>query len=64
MDIDCIPFRQTGYFSDLISDYIEGKENLKPFYNRFPKLENFKDQMAENRTIFRKKTGPFCMMRY
>ena len=55
MDIDCIPFRQTGYFSDLISDYIEGKENLKPFYNRFPKLENFKDQMAEKSDNFPKE---------
>ncbi|MCP4974863.1 MAG: bacillithiol biosynthesis cysteine-adding enzyme BshC [Maribacter sp.] len=59
MDIDCLTFKQTGYFSDLICDYIDEKENLKPFYNRFPKIENFKDQIEEklanypegNRTI-------------
>jgi len=47
MDIDCLPFKQTGYFSDLICDYIDNKESLKPFYNRFPKIENFKDQIEE-----------------
>ncbi|MFD0933404.1 bacillithiol biosynthesis cysteine-adding enzyme BshC [Psychroflexus salinarum] len=44
---DCLPFRSTGYFSDLISDYIEEKQNLKPFYNRFPSIDNFKDQIEE-----------------
>ncbi len=47
MDIDCLPFKQTGYFSDLICDYIDNKESLKPFFNRFPKIENFKDQIEE-----------------
>ncbi|MGB5500121.1 MAG: bacillithiol biosynthesis cysteine-adding enzyme BshC [Maribacter sp.] len=47
MDIDCLPFKQTGYFSDLICDYIENKESLKPFYNRFPKIGNFEDQIEE-----------------
>ena len=47
MDIECLPFKQTGYFSDLICDYIDGKESLEPFYHRFPKIENFKDQIAE-----------------
>ncbi|EAQ99818.1 bacillithiol biosynthesis cysteine-adding enzyme BshC [Maribacter sp. HTCC2170] len=45
MDIDCLPFKQTGYFSDLICDYIDGKETLNAFYNRFPSLENFKEQI-------------------
>lgn len=44
---DCLPFRSTGFFTDLISDYIEEKQNLKPFYNRFPSIDNFKDQMEE-----------------
>ncbi|MCK5440862.1 MAG: bacillithiol biosynthesis cysteine-adding enzyme BshC [Maribacter sp.] len=52
MDIDCLPFRQTGYFSDLICDYIDGKETLQPFYNRLPKLENFKEQIAEKATNY------------
>jgi bacillithiol synthase len=52
MDIDCLPFKQTGYFSDLICDYIDGKETLQPFYNRLPKLENFREQIAEKATNY------------
>jgi bacillithiol biosynthesis cysteine-adding enzyme BshC len=44
---DCLSFRSTGYFGDLISDYIEQNKNLKPFYNRFPSIESFKDQITE-----------------
>ena len=47
MDIDCLPFKQTGYFSDLICDYIDEKKVLRPFYNRFPSIENFKGQIEE-----------------
>ncbi|MGB5821157.1 MAG: bacillithiol biosynthesis cysteine-adding enzyme BshC [Saonia sp.] len=47
MDTDCIPFAQTGYFSKLICDYLEEKTHLKPFYHRFPLLENFKGQLEE-----------------
>lgn len=45
--VDCLPFRSTGFFSNLISDYIEEKQNLKPFYNRFPSIDNFKAQIEE-----------------
>lgn len=47
MDIDCLPFKDTGYFSDLICDYIDDKEDLGPFYNRYPNIENFKGQLEE-----------------
>ena len=49
MPTDCIPFRETNYFSSLICDYLDENPDLKPFYNRFPNLENFKDQIKENR---------------
>lgn len=49
---DCLPFRSTGFFSDLISDYIEEKQNLKPFYNRFPSIEAFKSQIEEKSKSF------------
>ena len=47
MEIDCIPFRKTGYFSKLICDYLDENKDLKPFYNRFPSLKNFSAQLAE-----------------
>lgn len=52
MPMECIPYRDTNYFSNLICDYVEGKPQLKPFYNRFPTLENYRDQIAEKKASF------------
>ncbi|RIA10335.1 bacillithiol biosynthesis cysteine-adding enzyme BshC [Flavobacteriaceae bacterium MAR_2010_72] len=52
MPTDCIPFRDTNYFSSLICDYLDEKEQLKPFYNRYPNLENFKLQIDEKQSSF------------
>ena len=52
MEVECVPFKETGYFSRLICDYLDQKEDLKPFYNRFPQLENFKDQIKEKEASF------------
>src|SRR6056297_2213894 len=51
MDIECLPFRKTGYFSDLICDYIEEKNEVEVLYNQFPKLENFKAQIKEKESF-------------
>ncbi len=53
MPADCIPFKSTNYFSSLICDYLDVKSELKPFYNRFPNLENFKEQIEEKRLSVR-----------
>ena len=42
-----ISFQDSGYFSKLIVDYLDQNSALKPFYNRFPKLENFEAQIQE-----------------
>lgn len=47
MEIKGIPFKKTGYFSNLICDYLDRKESLGPFYNRFPDLDGFKGQIVE-----------------
>ncbi|MBU2939511.1 bacillithiol biosynthesis cysteine-adding enzyme BshC [Lacinutrix sp. C3R15] len=49
MPTECITFKKTNYFSTLICDYLEEKKELQPFYNNFPKLENFKAQIEEKR---------------
>ncbi|WP_299551035.1 bacillithiol biosynthesis cysteine-adding enzyme BshC [Seonamhaeicola sp.] len=49
MSSDTISFKKTGYFSSLICDYLEQKPALKPFYNRFPAIENFQTQIDEKR---------------
>ncbi len=52
MKIDGIPFKQTGYFSKLINDYLDESKQLKPFYNRFPNFENFQYQIEEKQKNF------------
>ena len=54
MPTDCIPFRDTNYFSSLICDYLDERQELQPFYNRFPKIENFKNQIEEKETSYNK----------
>ncbi|MCG2460822.1 bacillithiol biosynthesis cysteine-adding enzyme BshC [Flavobacteriaceae bacterium F89] len=55
MKIDAIPFRKTGYFSELICDYIEGDKEVKPYFGRYPDLEGFKEQLMEKRSGFPKE---------
>lgn len=45
MEVECIPFKKTGYFSNLICDYLDGKETLSPFYDRPPQIERFAEQI-------------------
>lgn len=47
MPSDCISYQSSGYFTPLITDYLNQKDTLKPLYNRFPTLENFKAQLEE-----------------
>ena len=52
MPTDCISYQTSGYFSKLIVDYLDEKPDLKQLYNRFPKLENFKEQIEEKSKNF------------
>ncbi len=56
MPTDCIPFRNTNYFSPLICDYLEQSKPLETFYNRLPTLENFKNQIDEKAKSVRAKS--------
>jgi bacillithiol biosynthesis cysteine-adding enzyme BshC len=47
MPTDCISYQNSEYFAKLIVDYLDEKPELKSLYNRFPRLENFKDQLDE-----------------
>lgn len=46
-----IPFQQTGFFSKMMSDYLEKKENIQPFYNNFPDLDGFATQIEEKKSF-------------
>jgi bacillithiol biosynthesis cysteine-adding enzyme BshC len=52
MPTDCISYQKSGYFTDLIIDYLNQKPNLQSLYNRFPKLENFESQVEEKQANF------------
>lgn len=52
MPTDCISYQDSGYFIPLMNDYLNQKEHLKPLYNRFPSIENFKDQIAEKESNY------------
>jgi len=56
MSTESIPFKKTGYFSSLICDYLEEKPVLKTFYNKFPNLENFKNQIEQKHLSFNLKS--------
>ena len=45
MPTDCISYQNSGYFTQLIVDYLDEKPELRNLYNRFPNLHNFKDQI-------------------
>jgi len=47
-----IPYEQTGYFSKLMIDYLCKSNQLSTLYNRFPSIENFKDQISEKQANF------------
>ncbi|MFS4448140.1 bacillithiol biosynthesis cysteine-adding enzyme BshC [Maribacter sp. 2307UL18-2] len=52
MDVDCLPFKKTCYFSQLICDYLDNKEELRPFFNRFPDKKGFQGQIEEKAQQF------------
>ena len=56
MQQDFISFQDTGYFSKLICNYLSEDSELQPFYNRFPNLENFKNQIEEKQASFKSET--------
>ncbi|MDI9312392.1 MAG: bacillithiol biosynthesis cysteine-adding enzyme BshC [Limnohabitans sp.] len=47
MPTDCITYQNSGYFSQLIIDYLDEKQEIQSLYHRFPKIENFLPQLEE-----------------
>lgn len=45
METDCIHFKETGYFSQIISDYLEESPKLTNFYTYAPRLEAFEEAL-------------------
>lgn len=52
MNLQKISFADTLSFSSFFLDYIEHHQPLRKFYNRFPHISSFKDQLAEKSQSF------------
>jgi bacillithiol biosynthesis cysteine-adding enzyme BshC len=52
MPTDCISYQNSGYFSPLMNDYLDQKNELHSLYHRFPTLENFEEQILEKKNNF------------
>ena len=52
MPKDCLSYKETNYFTNIIIDYLDEDEHLKAFYNRFPNLDNFREQIQEKKVFF------------
>jgi len=48
---ECITFQKSGYFSEIIVDYLNRSETSEKFYNRFPTIENFALQIQEKQNF-------------
>ncbi|OAD45961.1 bacillithiol biosynthesis cysteine-adding enzyme BshC [Polaribacter atrinae] len=53
MKVTQIPFQKTGFFSNIMLDYLEKKESIQPFYNNFPDISGFHNQIEEKQKSFR-----------
>ena len=47
MKVEKIPYCDTGYFSKIICDYLNQKEAIQPYFNRFSEPDAFRDQIKE-----------------
>lgn len=52
MPNDCISYQDSGYFTPLMNDYLDQKEELKSLYNRFPSIENFAAQIIDKQANY------------
>ena len=55
METSHIPIKATGRFSQLICDYLDENKKLEQFYNNFPKIESFKDQIERKKISYSKE---------
>ena len=52
MPSDCLSFSETSFVSPLLQDYLLQRKELRPFYQRFPEIEAFAEQIQEKQAHF------------
>ncbi|WP_339662790.1 bacillithiol biosynthesis cysteine-adding enzyme BshC [uncultured Polaribacter sp.] len=53
MKVTQIPFQKTGFFSKTMHDYLEKNKNIQPFFNNFPDISGFHNQIEEKQKSYR-----------
>jgi len=51
MDAACISYKETGYFSQTVTDYLEDKPELRPFYSYRPDWDGFKSLLQNKKVV-------------
>jgi bacillithiol biosynthesis cysteine-adding enzyme BshC len=51
-----ISFQKTGFFSKMMHHYLEKNENIKSFYNNFPDISGFHNQIEEKQKSYSLQT--------
>jgi predicted SAM-dependent methyltransferase len=51
MDAACIDYKDTGYFSQTVIDYLENVPELRSFYSYRPTLKGFAEQFDNKKVI-------------
>ncbi len=52
MKVSHIPFENTGFFSKIISDYLDQKESLQQFYQNSPDFKGFTRQIQDKKESY------------
>lgn len=51
MDAACISYKETGYFSHTVTEYLEDKAELRPFYSYRPNWDGFKALLQHKKVL-------------
>jgi bacillithiol biosynthesis cysteine-adding enzyme BshC len=55
MEASCISYKDTGYFSQTVIDYIDNAPELRPFYNQRPDFKGFEEFLKTKKVIADRK---------
>lgn len=47
-----VKFQDTGYFSKIMCDYLDQQKSVRQFYNNFPNIEGFRNQIHQKSKSF------------
>lgn len=56
MKVQGVSYKNTGYFSKIVTDYLKQTTELKSFYGNFPNLDGFKKQLETKQLSFKPET--------